>query len=101
MQSMSFEWDDHKEQVNIAKHGIDFETAMVIWEGTIIQEVDDRFEYGETRYIAFGEVDGRVLAVVYTWRGDTCRLISARMANRHERTSYRQAVAGRAPDDAH
>ncbi|MFC5314043.1 BrnT family toxin [Azospirillum rugosum] len=74
---------------------------MLIWEGPIVQNVDDRFDYGETRYIAFGEVDGRVLAVVYTWRGDCRRLISARMANRHERTSYRQAITGIASDDTH
>ena len=100
MYDLSFEWDQNKERLNKSKHGIDFETAMLIWEGPIIQELDDRFEYDETRYIAYGEVDGRVLAVVYTWRDGSCRFISARMANRHERASYRQTVAGRSADDA-
>lgn len=100
MHDVQFEWDEAKERLNVQKHGIDFETAMLIWEGPTVENVDDRFEYGETRYIAFGEVDGRVLAVVYTWRGDNCRLISARIANRNERRAYRQAVAGQAPDDA-
>ncbi|HYD65663.1 BrnT family toxin [Azospirillum sp.] len=44
-------------------------------------------------------MDGHVLAVVYTWRGDACRIISARMANRHERRAYRETVAGLAPDE--
>lgn len=99
MKTTDFEWNEDKERINIVKHGIDFETATGIWDGPMLQRIDDRFDYGETRFVAFGEVDGRVLAVVYTWRGDACRIISARMANRHERRAYRETVAGLAPDE--
>lgn len=89
---MFFEWDIDKETSNIEKHGIDFETASYIFEGRTIQKLDDRFDYREQRYISVGEVDGRVLAVVWTQRGvDVVRIISARGANRNERGDYRAA----------
>ncbi|HYH19308.1 MAG TPA: BrnT family toxin [Azospirillum sp.] len=66
MPPTDIEWHAEKERINIVKHGIDFETAAGIWEGPVVQRVDDRSDYGETRFLAFGEVDGRVLAVVYT-----------------------------------
>jgi hypothetical protein len=91
---MEFDWDEEKAEANIKKHGVSFEVAIYIWLGPVVEREDNRFDYGEERLIAFGEVDGRVLAVVYTWRGDVCRIISARRANRHERTAYRQAIAG-------
>lgn len=46
---------------------------------------DDRRDYGEPRTVALGCVDGEWLVVVYTWRGETCRIISARKASRKER----------------
>jgi uncharacterized DUF497 family protein len=96
--SMEFEWDDDKNESNFEKHGLDFETAMQIWNGPIIEQTDDRYEYGEYRFIAFGMVDSRVLTVVYTWRGNVCRIISARKARKDERRAYRETLAGIAQD---
>jgi uncharacterized protein len=50
--------------------------------------LDDRFDYGEERYVVLGCYDGEVLSVVVTERDGGLRLISARMANRHEREKY-------------
>ncbi|NJL83331.1 MAG: BrnT family toxin, partial [Chloroflexaceae bacterium] len=49
---------------------------------------DTRYNYGEERFIAIGESQGRVLAVTYTWRGDTIRIISARKATKNETREY-------------
>jgi uncharacterized DUF497 family protein len=91
---LEFEWDDNKSSSNIEKHGIDFETARLIWFGDVLEAPDIRKDYGEDRFLTFGEADGEIISVVYTWRGDSRRIISARMANRGERSAYRQEVLG-------
>jgi uncharacterized DUF497 family protein len=52
----SFDWDPSKEQANIHKYGVDFTTASQIWDGWVFGRVDDRRDYGELRFLAFGEV---------------------------------------------
>jgi uncharacterized DUF497 family protein len=55
--------------------------------------LDDRFEYGEDRWIGIGMIQNRVVVVVYTEPDDnTIRIISLRKALRHERTRYEQAL---------
>src|SRR5689334_22432137 len=80
-----FEWDSAKQALNLKKHGVDFEDAIGIWEGPVLEWPDTRHDYGEDRFIATGEVDGRVLLIVYTPRGEARRMISARRASRDER----------------
>ena len=91
---MDFEWDPAKNAANIAKHGIDFDDARRMFDGATLEKVDDREEYRETRVTAIGIVEGRELYVVYTMRGERCRIISARRANRDERQAYYQAIGG-------
>jgi len=94
----SFEWDEQKNLINIEKHGIDFEDAISIFLGSTLEAADDRFDYGEARVVAYGKTNGHVLAVVYTMRGDSCRIISARKANKDERNAYYAALFERPPD---
>src|ERR1700722_19071948 len=96
-----FEWDPRKEAHNVAKHGIDFTTASTIWSGPVYAQPDNRQDYGEARLLAFGIAENRVLAVVFTWRGEARRIISARVAHRRERSLYEEEIArrGRAPPD--
>jgi len=91
---MDFEWDERKNQLNIARHGVSFRFAAQVFDLPVIEFVDDRRNYGETRLIAIGVVAGRETVVVYTMRGDVCRIISARKANRNERRAYRQIHTG-------
>ena len=55
-----------------------------------LDEFDDREDYGEDRYNAIGKVQGRMLVVTYTHRGNKIRLISARLAEPHERRQYHE-----------
>ncbi len=87
---MDFEWDSDKNAANIEKHGIDFEEARRIFDSPIRRKVDDRRDYGETRFSAIGVVEGLELHVIYTMRGEVCRIISARRARRDEREEYSQ-----------
>jgi len=86
---MEFERDPAKAASNLAKHGIDFDEALAVFDDPRTSSVVDPRSYGETRYIAVGMVEGRILAVVYTMRGNQiCRIIGARRASRRERTAY-------------
>ena len=89
-----FEWDEDKNAANIVRHGIDFDDAIRIFDGSVLEKMDDRHGYGEVRMVAIGIAYGRELFVVYTWRGDNRRIISARRANRHERQAYYQTLGG-------
>jgi uncharacterized DUF497 family protein len=90
---MKFEWDETKNDLNIAKHGISFEQAKKIFHGFTIDTVDHRFEYGEERVISLGMINGiAVLVVIHTDREDRCRIILARQANRKERDRYDEEI---------
>jgi uncharacterized protein len=85
---MLFEWYEQKRLENLSKHGIDFLDAKEIWQGEVLEVPSAQQEHGEQRHMAYGMLDGRIIAVVFTWRGDARRLISTRRARRHERQDY-------------
>jgi|HubBroStandDraft_6_1064221.scaffolds.fasta_scaffold1150377_2 uncharacterized DUF497 family protein len=91
-----FEWDPEKESFNLRKHGIDFTTALLIWENPVYERADKRRDYGESRFVAFGTVVDHVLAIVYTPRGEARRIISARKANAREKVLYETEIGPRA-----
>lgn len=88
---MLFEWDENKEKINIAKHGLDFSTAALVFsDQNRLEWFDEIHSDDEDRYITIGEINGIaiVLMVVYTERGDAIRIISARKATKQERRMY-------------
>ena len=90
---MKFEWDETKNAANIAKHGVSFVTASRIFENPVLNAIDDRRVYGETRENSIGHVDGVVfLVVTHTERHGRTRIISARPAKRIEKDRYEQAL---------
>ena len=91
---MTFEWDARKNARNLRQHGIDFEDAVGIFDRSILEGPDNRGDYGEERLIAYGEVNQQVIAVVYTWRAGSRRIISARKVTRNEREAYYRALYG-------
>ncbi|MCC6716379.1 MAG: BrnT family toxin [Acetobacteraceae bacterium] len=85
--SPEFEWDEAKRLANVAKHGIDFLDAAAIFALPHL-EVEATLTGGESRHLAIGPLDGRLITVVFTQRGGAIRLISARRSRRVERTRY-------------
>ena len=85
---MLLEWYEQKRLENLSKHGIDFLDAKEIWQGGVLEVSSEQQEHGEQRHIAYGVLEGRIIAVVFTWRGNARRLISARRARRDERQDY-------------
>lgn len=89
MDKNKFEWDDNKREINIEKHGIDFFDAVAIFNDINRIEKTIMHETGEERHITIGMVNGVFLLVVYTLRGKSIRLISARRASKNERKYYK------------
>ena len=91
---MKFEWDDHKEQINIQKHGIDFSTAALAFNDIYrIETYDSLHSDIEDRYITIGQINSitLIVMVVYTERTDVIRIISARLATTREKEAYYNA----------
>ena len=85
---MGFEWDERKRRTTLAERGINLLDVQRMFRGRVEEREDIRYDYGERRFIAVGELDGDIISVVYTWRGNRRRLISARRATRRERKEY-------------
>jgi uncharacterized DUF497 family protein len=86
-------WDPDKNAINIRRHGIAFEDAGRIFDGSTLERVDDRFDYGEIRIYAIGLVDGVEVTAIYADRGDDAYwLIAAWRAEPHERRRYWQSL---------
>ena len=92
----SVEWDEDEAASNRHKHGIDFDDALEVFYGASLVRRSDRNM--EERWVAIGESRGRVIAVVFTWRGEVLRIISARRARRHEERAYHQKKMGRSAE---
>ena len=89
---MRFDWNSAKSEQNQQERGFGFDFAALVFEGDTIEWSDDRQDYGEARVRAIGEVDGVVLHVVFTDRGDVRRIISARAADRKERRRWHESL---------
>lgn len=85
---MIFDYDPNKEAENIEKHGMSFENVQYVeWE-TAITKKDNRWDYGEDRYISYAYLGRRLHTIVWTCRDDLIRIISFRKSNKRERSAY-------------
>ena len=87
---MEFEWDPKKASSNLRKHGVDFADATgVLFDEFALTIPDESSE--EERFVTVGaDPLNRILVVVYTWRGKSIRIISARKADPSERKEYEE-----------
>lgn len=91
---MKVEFDRAKDEINRAKHGISLAAASGFdWE-TALEREDDRFDYGELRFVAIGLIDKRIFVMIFTEGSDdeTVRVISLRPAEKHETRFYHGQV---------
>lgn len=78
MAAVSFEWDEEKNRVNQVKHGVSFELAQYAFADPRRVVVPDLSHSGsERRYFCFGEVEGSIITVRFTWRSERLRIIGA------------------------
>jgi uncharacterized DUF497 family protein len=83
-----FQWDPRKAEENLAKHGVDFADAVGVFFDSLAITIQDLHQE-EERFVTIGmDFLGRVLVVVFAWRGSQIRIISARRAGGAERREH-------------
>ena len=87
--TVTFEWGEDKRRANMRKHGVEFADAVTAFDDDDAMTLRDEDSEGEERFVTLAaDAFGRLLVVVYTWREERIRLISARKATRRERRQY-------------
>jgi uncharacterized DUF497 family protein len=87
---MDVEFDPAKDRANIAKHGVSLARAAEFDFRTAVILLDDRFDYGEDRWLATGFIADRLFTLVYVETDRGVRAISLRRSTRLEATIYAQ-----------
>ncbi len=84
------EFDPAKDEINRAKHGVSLQAAAGFDWDTALEREDDRFDYGEVRFVAIGLIDARLYVMIFTEGSDddAVRVISLRPAEKHETRFY-------------
>ncbi len=91
---MKIEFDPFKDAINQAKHGISLQAASGFDWDTALEREDDRFDYGEVRFVAIGLIDTRLFVMIFAEgsHDDAVRIISLRPAERHETRFYYEQI---------
>lgn len=87
-------WDEPKRLRNIRAHGLDFVGCEAVFDMPVLSWEDSRESYGEHRINLLGFLDGVVVHMTYTERGNEPHIISLRKAEKHEIRRYAKEVAG-------
>jgi uncharacterized DUF497 family protein len=90
---MPLTFDPAKRRKTLAARGLDFADAAQVFDGLTLTIEDDRFDYGETRWITYGLLRGRLVAIVWTERGTDRHIISMRKCNDREKKRYQTRLA--------
>jgi uncharacterized DUF497 family protein len=93
MQALGFEWDPRKARANQAKHGVTFGEASSAFGDPLSLTVPDSGEWAEEERVVLVGLSSarRLLVVIHTKRGERIRLISARLATKHEKRQYEES----------
>lgn len=90
---MEFEWDEAKSNACFEQRGFDFAYVLLLFlDPERLVRKDHRWDYGEDRFQLTGEIDGRIFVLIYTARGTSIRIISARKANIREVKEYENST---------
>jgi uncharacterized protein len=81
---MRITWDPAKRAKTLAERGLDFADAAIVFAGVTVEIEDTRKDYGETRIICYGRLEGRMVVVGYVPRGAGRHVFSMRKANGRE-----------------
>lgn len=85
---MEITYDAEKRALILETRGLKFDDAAQVFAGKTFDIEDDRKDYGETRWVTFGLLDERLVAVVWTPRGDGRHIITMWKANERDRKTY-------------
>lgn len=85
---MEFTWSEAKRATNLKAHGLDFVDAPRVFAGATFTFEDDRFSYGEQRFVTLGLLAGFPVSIVHTETAYEIRIISFRKATHREAQIY-------------
>ena len=85
---MRFTWSERKRAINLKEHGLDFIDASRVFEGLTFTFEDDRFAYGEQRFVTLGLLAGVPVSIAHTESDDEIRIISFRKATGREASRF-------------
>jgi uncharacterized protein len=85
---MRFTWSERKRSINLKEHGLDFMDAPRVFEGVTFTYEDDRFAYGEQRFVTLGLLAGVPVSIAHTESDDEIRIISFRKATGREASRF-------------
>jgi len=89
---MRITWDPPKRATTLAERGLDFADAAIVFAGVTVEIEDTRKDYGETRLICYGHLEGRMVVVGYVPRGKTRRIFSMRKAMAANKNASRRTL---------
>lgn len=89
---MEISYDPAKRAATLEERGLDFVDSPEVFSGPIFELEDDRFDYGEKRYITIGLLRGRMVVLVWTPRGEARHIISIRKANEREQARFKSRI---------
>jgi uncharacterized DUF497 family protein len=91
---MEIEFDPVKRDETLRRRNLDMADAAIVLTGPTLTIPDDRYDYGEDRFITIGKLHERMIILVWTMREDAYRIISMRKANDREQEEYGSRLAG-------
>jgi hypothetical protein len=89
---MEITYHPAKRDATLKERGLDFEDAAKVFAGPVLTMVDDRWDYGEDRFLTYGLASDRLVVVVWTPRGHACHVISMRHCNDRERAQFQHQL---------
>ena len=90
--SAKFDWDEAKRRENLRRHGIDFRDLPAVFDGYTVTYADNRFPYGEHRYITIAWLRAAVVLIAHTETDNEIRIIHARKASKATAERYFAAL---------
>ena len=85
---MKYTWDEKKRKKTLKERGLDFAVAEEVFGGPTLTFEDNRFDYGEKRFVTVGLLGGHVLVIVHAEAEEEIRIISMRRGTKHEQEIY-------------
>ena len=91
---MKFVWDRNKNQKNIKIHGIDFNDVSIMFDFPMLTCIDNRFDYGEERWVGIGFLKGIIAVIVYVEddEKEIIRIVSCRKATKNEIKKFKETL---------
>lgn len=89
---MEFTWSERKRALNLERHGLDFVDAVAVFNGLTFTFEDDRFAYGEQRFVTLGLLADVAVSIVHTESEHEIRIISFRKASKREAQIYADTI---------